>query len=808
MNLSSFDLQHAPCGVFTFGEDLVLLAVNQTLADILGVAPADLTGKSLDHLLTPSNRLMFHMQVLTMLYMHGHVEEISLHLAGAHGGEIPVLFNAVCRQRESGTVTECVVVQMNQRKRLEDELFKIKKATEQIPGAVFQYLQRADGTSCFPYASEGIRAIYGLSPLQVQQSADQVFKRIHPDDLARVTSGVKASAQALHPWHQIYRVNLPLHGIRWLEGNAMPESRSDGGVIWHGYVSDVTDRKLLEVALASEHERTLVTLRSIGDAVITTNAVGQVEYLNPIAERLTGWSQSEAVGQSMARVFNIVHQDTRSPVENPVARCLAERTIVGLARDAVLIAKGGKECAVEDSAAPIFSGDGSITGVVMVFRDVTDQRKLRQEVEHRAAHDHLTGLPNRAEFDRILKQMFESALTTGAGHALCYIDLDRFKIVNDSCGHAAGDLLLRQVSALLLKCVRAKDTVARLGGDEFALILENCDLETAQRIAKNVCDRVAELHFQHSGKSFRVGASIGVALLDRRWDSASLAQQAADGACFAAKKAGRGRVHVYEDLDTAILAQHDQMQWATRIQQAIETDRFELFVQAIKALGDGALAGRHFEVLLGLRENTGNLIFSDAIIPVAQRYGLATQIDRWVVTHACAWMVAQQGAIDCVHTIVINLSGQSVGDRDFHRFVCKLLDRGQVSPKKWCFQITETAVTEHLDDALVFFDMLHQRGARIALDNFGGGMSSMACVKRLPVDYLKIDGQIVKNMATDVVDCAMVRSINEIAHLTGKRTIAERVESESILGLLRELGVDFAQGCHIGTPVRIEDALA
>ena len=546
MSLASFDLQNAPCGVFTFNDGLRLLAVNQTLANMLAVAPHELLGQPLDRLLTPSHRLLFHMQAITLLHVQSHVQEMSLNLAGADGTAIPVLFNAVRRAHEAGAVTECIVIRVNERKRLEDELFKVKKATEMVPGAVYQYLRRADGSACFPYASEGIRAIYGLSPLQVQQSAERVFQRIHPDDLARVAASIEASATALSPWHQEYRVNLPERGLRWLEGHAMPEARADGSVLWHGYISDITERRAMAAALASGHERTLVTLRSIADAVITTDEIGRVEYLNPVAERLTGWRLLEATGQPIATVFNIVNQHSHLPTDNPVARCLDERAAVGMARDSLLINRDGQAYAVEDSAAPIFKADGALIGVVMVFRDVTDQRKLRQEVEHRATHDHLTGLPNRAEFDRLLKQLFESASSTGAQHALCCIDLDRFKQVNDSGGHAAGDELLRQVSAVLLQCVRAKDTVARLGGDEFALLLENCDLEAAQRIAQSVCTQVAELRFQHEGKSFQIGASIGLAAVDGHWESAAAVQQAADNACFAAKHAGRGRVMLYK----------------------------------------------------------------------------------------------------------------------------------------------------------------------------------------------------------------------------------------------------------------------
>lgn len=805
MDISRFNFQNAPCGLFIVDSGLKLVAANQTLATMLDFSVEELNGKSLDELLTSANRLMFHMQVITMLHIHGCVEEIAIVLTGANGKTIPVIFNAVRREVEGGAVTECVVIRMNERQRLEDELFRVKKATEQIPGAIYQFLLCADGSSRFPYASEGVRNVFELSPLQLQKDADLAFKRLHPDDLESINLGIAESAKNLTVWHQQYRVILPKNGIRWLEGNATPESRSDGSTLWHGYIKDITERKALELALANEFERTRVTLSSIGDAVITTNEREEVEYLNPIAEQLTGWTLADAIGLPVTTVFNIVNQHTRLTAKNPIAHCLEVREIVGLARDTVLISKDGKEYAVEDSAAPIFTTGDLITGVVMVFRDVTGQRILRQEVERRASHDHLTGLANRSEFDRVLLAMFESSISTGVSHALCCIDLDQFKIVNDSCGHSAGDALLKEVSALLLKTVRAKDLVARLGGDEFALLLEGCDLNAAQRISQQVCEKVAQIRFQHGNNFFRVGASIGVVPLDGRWESAQAAQQAADGACFVAKDEGRGRVHIYVELDKAIIEQHGQMQWATRLQQAIDENRFELFAQPIMSVGEHIEQGLHFEVLLRLRESDGSLVLPGVFMTSAERFGLAPQVDRWVVNHVFEWMKLHAAKMDEVHVIAINLSGKSIGDRNFHQFLIGALDRDQIPVHKISFEITETAAIGHLDIAAEFISMLHLRGAKISLDDFGSGMSSMAYLKHLPVDYLKIDGQFVKDMPSDKVDCAMVRSINEIAHLTGKVTIAKFVENADILLLLKNIGVDFAQGYHIGKPKPIDD---
>ncbi len=790
-------MQQAPCGLFLFSESLLLLSSNKTFADMLGVEQEALAGKPLDQLWSPAMRLEFHMRVMTLLHMHGHVEEIALLILGADGIEIPILFNAVRRIHDGIAVTECVVIRMRERKRLEDELFRVKKATEQIPGAIFQFILDADGTSRFPYASEGIRQIYEVSPLQLQRDAKPAFSRIHLDDVDSIGESVRRSAQALGAWHQQFRVNLPRQGLRWLEGSAIPEARANGSVLWHGYLVDVTERKALEIAGAIEHERTRVTLRSIGDAVITTDRFGLVEYLNPVAESLTGWRCSEAVGQPVDQVFRIVRQHDRAPAGNPVTRCLEEGTIIGATADALLIARHGVEYAVEDSAAPIFAADRLVSGVVMVFRDVTHQRELHQEVEYRSRHDHLTGLPNRLEFDRLLAQLLVSAHSGDAEHVLCFIDLDRFKAVNDSCGHAAGDMLLRKVSDLLRQCVRTTDKVARLGGDEFAVLLQNCDLPTAQRIAQTICDRMVDLRFVFDGKQFNVGASIGLALLDRHCVSAQELQQSADQACFTAKAAGRGRVHVSAGSGHQISARQQPRSWDIVLQQAIDNDHFVLFAQPVLALTDHP--GQHVEVLLRLRDDSQTLVLPGAFLPAAERCGLAVIIDRWVVTKTCQWLLAGSGR--SVTSVGINISGASVIDPAFHQFVIDMLAR--LPGTKVFFEITESVAIEYAAQALVFFDAMHRGGAQVGLDDVGRGLTSMAYLKRMPVDYLKMDGNIVTSMATDVVNGAMVRSINEIGHLLGMKTVAEGVESDAVVQLLRAMGVDYAQGYHLGAPQAI-----
>jgi diguanylate cyclase (GGDEF)-like protein/PAS domain S-box-containing protein len=374
-----------------------------------------------------------------------------------------------------------------------------------------------------------------------------------------------------------------------------------------GAFQDVTARKKAEIALSENRELLQVTLDSIGDAVITTDVNGRVVWLNPIAERLTGWLKSEARGRPLDQVFVIVHELTRAPVQSPVIACLRDGKIVGLANHTTLISRDGSEYGIEDSAAPIRSDVGKVLGAVLVFHDVSEKRRLGNEMTHRATHDALTGLPNRSEFENRLGRLLVRTKDDQSQSAVLYIDLDQFKLVNDACGHSVGDQLLRQVSALLRSCVRHCDTVARLGGDEFGAILDHCDVEHAQRVAQQICDRLEEFRFLHDDRRFRIGTSIGMVPVDKRWTSVSAILQAADTSCYAAKEAGRNRVHVWFDTDQAMQARHSEMQWITRLEQALDENRFELYGQRIEPM-DGSYCEQHLEVLLRLRERSGEII--------------------------------------------------------------------------------------------------------------------------------------------------------------------------------------------------------
>jgi diguanylate cyclase (GGDEF)-like protein/PAS domain S-box-containing protein len=574
-------------------------------------------------------------------------------------------------------------------------------------------------------------------------------------------------------------------------------------------MEDVTERKRVQRELAAQLERLRVTLHSIGDGVITTDARGRIEYLNPVAERLTGWTNAAARGRPSETIFRIIRDVTRLPVKSPVRVSLSEDRFVDLADQTILISRSCQEYYIEGSAGPIRNHAGQTLGVVLVVRDVSQQRRLNEEMKYRATHDTLTGLLNRDEFERRLQLTLTAAHAGEAEYALMYVDLDRFNLVNDAAGHAAGDQVLKQVAGMIGRFARKGAVCARLGGDEFGLILEHCSIKAAQDIAQTVCQGIDAVRFQHGDQHFHIGASIGLVPVDARFPTTASILQAADSACYAAKAAGRNRVHTYFADDEMIEAHRKDMQWVHRLEQALDKGQFALHWQQIMPLSDET-GGLHGEILLRLINEDGTLIPPGAFLPSAERFYMASRIDRWVVREVFEWMAEHRAALSHVDSVAVNLSGQSIGDRDFHRYVMELIESIAFDHQKLCFEITETAAITNLNDAICFFESMRKYGVRFALDDFGSGVSSFGYLKSLPVDYLKIDGQFIRDLVHDRVDQATVRCIRDVAKITGKKTIAEFVETAAVETLLRELKIDYAQGFlrHHPTPLaRLLDAL-
>ena len=606
---------------------------------------------------------------------------------------------------------------------------------------------------------------------------------------------------ALRGEHQSFEHNTETkHGQRHLQYEYIPDVRPGGMVAgFYSMVTDITARNEMEQALLAEKERLRVTLNSIGDAVITTDVRSIVSYLNPAAERMTGWSAAEAVGVPLAQVFQTVAGQAGSVSADPVAMVIASGAFNSRAGSVFLVARDGSQIAIEDSASPIRDASDAMVGVVMVFHDVSQAHVMAEQMSHLAAHDALTGLLNRREFERRLELAVASAIAGDRQHTVLYLDLDQFKVVNDTCGHVAGDELLRQLTVVLLDCLRQNDVLARLGGDEFGVLLENCPASPASRIADLLRKTVSEFHFVWLDKVFPIGVSIGLVTFSNGGITMPDVLRMADSACYVAKDKGRNRVHVFTEENEELAHRHGQMSWIARIQQALDHNRFVLYCQPMMAL-DVARHGSHYELLLRMLDDDDQVIPPMAFIPAAERYGLMPLLDRWVIRHAFESHAPRHRPDAPPGTCAINLSGTSISDETFLPFLMKQFAQSRVPPSEICFEITETAAIANLGQAAVLIRELKAIGCKFSLDDFGSGMSSFTYLKHLPVDFLKIDGSFVKDMIDDPIDRAMVESINHIGHVMGLSTIAEFVESPGIILALREIGVDYAQGYAIGRP--------
>ena len=653
------------------------------------------------------------------------------------------------------------------------------------------------------YLSPRWKAMLGYDENDVGQAPDW-RTLVHSDDMSRVQAAIRDHVAGKTPiFESLHRMRHATGEWRWVISRAKARVDEKGRLLrLVGVELDITERKLYEEALFREKESAQITLQSIGDGVITTDAKGVIDYVNPVAEALSGWRLEDAQGRAIEEIFRAFHEETCEPLENPLAVAIRRTRSIKSVRPMLLIRRDGNEIYVESTASPIRDGSGAVSGGVLVFHDVSEARELNRRLSYHASHDVLTGLVNRREFENRMERALKSAKAHETSYALCCLDLDQFKIVNDTCGHSAGDALLGQVGALLKSKVRWRDTLARLGGDEFGILLESCTLDEAMRTAESLREAVRNFKFTWEERTFRLGASIGVVPISA--DNADVASvlSAADSACQAAKEAGRNRVHSFEENDIDLMRRRREMQWAARINNALEEDRFEIFRQTILPL-QGPDTGAHYELLLRMRDEAGKIVAPYDFITAAERYGITPQIDRWVIENAFRWLVSEADEREKLAMCSINLSGQSLGDDKFLPYVIDQFHRSGLDATKICFEITETAAIASFSQANRFIQALKELGCKFALDDFGTGLSSFGYLKHFPVDYLKIDGSFVKEILHDPIDREMVRSINEIGHLTGKQTIAEFAENLEIINMLRSLGVDYAQGYGVSQPQRV-----
>jgi len=557
----------------------------------------------------------------------------------------------------------------------------------------------------------------------------------------------------------------------------------------------------LRVKTEGDSTAYLLALNSLSEAVIATDVEGRITYLNPAAERITATAAGQASGRTLEELVGLVDETDRRLLSDPVRQALSSGAAVTLGRRALLISRADAgERSIEVSATPMRTATGEQVGAVVLLHDVSEQRGLARQMSYQATHDALTGLVNRREFERRLEDAIESGHRGDGQHVLCYLDLDRFKVVNDTSGHLAGDSMLREVAKLLRDAVRDSDTVGRLGGDEFGMLLVGCPLEKARQIADDVCHAVGDHRFVWRDRIFNIGVSVGLVEISRESGTLEELLTAADSACYVAKKQGSGRVAVYSARDEALARHTGEIQWLQKLQAALKESRFQLFYQPIVPAYGTDGGGPAMEVLVRLQEEDGQHVPPAEFLRAAERYRLMGLVDRWVVQTTLAALGRGAIPVPGNRCLAINVSGQTLADTQFLEFVVECLDSTGVTPSQVCFEISETAVVANLEHARRFVGVLHGMGCQFALDDFGSGVGSFSNLKNLPMDYLKIDGSFIRNLARDSVNQAMVTAMIKLARTLNFKVIAEQVEDSAALDAARRMGVDFVQGYAIAKP--------
>lgn len=653
------------------------------------------------------------------------------------------------------------------------------------------------------YFSPRMTEMLGYRPDELDINVRTILSLIHPDDVKHViarrkqflrgdTDKYEAEFRARHKEGRY--IDILSRGFGVTSETTGKISRMVGTHL------DITGRKKTEKRIKNSEARFRALYDDTPAMFFTLGKTGQIKSVNRFGAEHLGMTVDSLIGQS---IVDFTHQKDKNYLKNELKKCAAAGDSIHKFEFRMIRQYGDTFWVRATMRSIIHKGRSSL---LVTCEDISETRILSEQLEYQAQHDALTGLINRNEFESRVRRIL-SVLTENSEHALCYLDLDQFKIINDTCGHLAGDELLRRISDLLNTVVRKRDTLARLGGDEFAVLLEHCPFYKAEEIAKNLLETIKTYRFEWQGKHFTLGASIGLVPINRNSGSLTDILSTADSACYAAKDAGRNRVHVYTIEDDTLSVRRSEMHWVAEITAALEEDRFQLAIQPIINLDlpAGQVEGKHYEVLIRMEDRDGNLILPGSFLPAAEKYNLSGKIDQWVVNHIFNWLQDHPDELESLDLCSINLSGLSMGNPQFMSFLLEKFDSCSVPAEKICFEITETAAIANLGHAIKFMNTMSDIGCLFSLDDFGTGLSSFSYLKNLPVDFLKIDGIFIRSIVDDPIDQAMVQSINEIGRVMGKKTIAEFVENDEIMQILIRIGVNYAQGYGVGRPVLLRD---
>ncbi len=760
-----------------------LLDVNAVLAQMLAYPPDELIGKSVLELVDDGSRTTVRERLRALddrpFEVHGRRRDGSTVALEVQGKSIV---------HEGGAARIVAVRDITRRKRTQAQLRSSESRLRAILENIQEAVYRTDTSGTITWVSPSCERLWGYRPEDVIGTALAAYY-VDPDGRARFLAALEASGGVLSHYEAAMRRRDGR--VAWVSTNAHYYRDARGEIAGiEGSVRDITDLAEARDALVAEKERALVTLASIGDGIITTDEHDRIEYMNPVAEQLTGWSVDRARGRPLARVYRIL-----AGADTDVGGRVAASPGPAPAETAMLQVPAGGHAFVEQTATPIRARSGSARGRVIVFRDVTALRRMQRQLSYQASHDALTNLVNRYEFERRLNALLGTTRGDRGAHALFYIDLDQFKLVNDSCGHMAGDELLRQVAARLGRGIRASDTLARLGGDEFGVLLERCPLDKAEEIAAKLLAVLREVPFLWDGHAFEIGASIGVVAIGQTHSSLIDVLHAADGACYAAKKRGGNQVLAHRPREAPGRRAPQPAAEALRIRAALQHDRLSLQVQRAVPLQDPG-ARPYWQVLPSIPADDGEPIPVDRLSFLAGRHRLLPRLELRIL----ALLARREAGGPAAPLLAVALSHQSVSDRRFIDRATQVLRRGRLTPGTLCVEISERSVNADLDQARHAIDAFARLGCRICLRDFGNGLGSFSTLKSLPADFVKIDSGLVQDLASNPVDRGMFKALNDVGRLLGKRTIAEGVDEDAVLAALRGIGVDYAQGTRIARP--------
>ena len=710
-----------------------------------------------------------------------------------HADEIPGLIVSIF-----ALVMVIAFEKIIERQKIRDEaLLKSEEKYRSFVETTDEWIWEIDAEGRNTYSNNSIKKLLGYKPRELV--GKYAFQFMLPDDAPLAKQKIEESLKNKSGWRDLVVGWIHKDGSkRFFESNATPVLDSNNQVTgFRGSDRDVTERKEFELKLKLSEERYRMLYEDNPSMFFTIDITGTILSVNNFGAEQLGYSVDELVGEPVSMLFHREDQDTAMEyLEN----CLIKPDEIHR-WEVRKVKKSGGVIWARETARVVYDTDKN-PSLFIVCEDFSDTHLLSEQLSYQASHDVLTGLINRREFEIRLNRILETARMLQSEHALCYLDLDQFKVINDACGHMAGDELLRQVSQILRKRIRKRDTLARLGGDEFGILMEYCNLKQAQKVVQEILNEIAQFRFKWEEHVYSIGVSIGLVSVNESVPDKTEALRQADTACYAAKEMGRNRIHLYSDDDIDLVKMHGEFRWISRINRALEKNHFILYGQPIVSISNHGNNIRHYEILIRMQEGRNSeIILPTVFLPAAERYNMITRIDKWVFNAMFDFMNANAEYLDQIDLWSINLSGKSLADDAFLQFIINRIKKSKDLAGKICFEITETAVISNLMRASLFIRKLKKMGCSFSLDDFGSGLSSFAYLKSLPVDYLKIDGLFVRDIVDDETDFAMVKSINDLGQVMGIKTIAEFVENDRIKQRLVDIGVNYAQGYGMGMPM-------